>query len=119
MTPQEMFSRLWEDKCNPAQTRKLYGYAELTGCLELEHHHKHLGHNRRLVEHVQVYPGTTVKVVMVSRFGDMGLTEDLSASSGYGIRVFPSAEAKAKRPWSTRNLPTGDDYLTNCRVVEE
>jgi hypothetical protein len=32
-------------------------------------------------------PGATLKIVMVSRFGDCGLTDDLSAINGYHIRV--------------------------------
>jgi len=31
--------------------------------------------------------GTRVKIVMVSRFGDVGLTDDLAAETGYHIRV--------------------------------
>lgn len=34
-----------------------------------------------------IYPGTTLKIVMVSRFGDCGLTDDLNAINGYHIRV--------------------------------
>ncbi len=34
--------------------------------------------------------GRRVKIVMVSRFGDVGITEDLSAESGYGARVLLS-----------------------------
>lgn len=32
--------------------------------------------------------GTTVKIVMASRFGDVGVTEDLSLERGYGVRLF-------------------------------
>ena len=31
--------------------------------------------------------GQRVKIVMVSRFGDVGITEDLNADNGYGARV--------------------------------
>lgn len=34
--------------------------------------------------------GTPVKVVMVSRFGDCGITTDLKAENGYSTRVEPS-----------------------------
>jgi hypothetical protein len=34
-----------------------------------------------------VSPGTTLKIVMVSRFGDCGLTDDLNAVNGYHLRV--------------------------------
>lgn len=32
--------------------------------------------------------GTKVKIVMVSRFGDVGITDNLEAENGYGARVF-------------------------------
>jgi hypothetical protein len=35
---------------------------------------------------VPVEAGQTVKIVMVSRFGDVGITEDLTAEYGYGHR---------------------------------
>ena len=31
--------------------------------------------------------GTKVKIVMVSRFGDVGITDDLDAENGYGARI--------------------------------
>jgi hypothetical protein len=34
------------------------------------------------------YQGQRVRVVMASRFGDVGVTTNLSATSGYGIRVY-------------------------------
>lgn len=39
---------------------------------------------------VPIPAGTPLKIVMVSRFGDVGLTDDLDAVNGYHIRVFPS-----------------------------
>jgi hypothetical protein len=33
--------------------------------------------------------GTTLKIVMVSRLGDVGLTDDLTAEYGYQVRVYP------------------------------
>ena len=35
----------------------------------------------------QVNPGTTLKIVMVSRLGDFGVTDDLEASHGYHLRL--------------------------------
>lgn len=37
-----------------------------------------------------VYAGTVVKIVMVSRLGDVGITTDLSADTGYSARVLLS-----------------------------
>jgi hypothetical protein len=42
--------------------------------------------NTKEVE-IPVSAGATVKLVMVSRFGDVGVTEDLTAENGYGIRL--------------------------------
>lgn len=33
--------------------------------------------------------GTTLKIITISRFGDIGLTDDLNATHGYGIRLMP------------------------------
>ena len=38
---------------------------------------------------VVVQPGATLKIVMVSRLGDVGLTDDLDAENGYHLRVNP------------------------------
>lgn len=32
-------------------------------------------------------PGSTLRIVMISRFGDFGLTDDLSAQFGYDVRL--------------------------------
>lgn len=50
------------------------------------------GHNYRrlnLPEHTELKmkPGETVKIVMASRFGDVGITNDLQAEVGYHLRV--------------------------------
>jgi hypothetical protein len=37
-----------------------------------------------------VYEGKRVRVVMASRFGDVGITSDLDAEHGYEMRVFVS-----------------------------
>jgi hypothetical protein len=50
--------------------------------------------------HCIMKAGATVRVVMVSTLGDMGITRDLSACYGYEIRVTPGA-----------------GYLTNCRLT--
>ena len=42
--------------------------------------------------------GTAVKIVMVSRFGDIGITTDLNAEFGYGARVFLSALEECAAP---------------------
>lgn len=49
--------------------------------------------------------GTVVKVVMVSRFGDCGITPELKKTSGYSNRVMP---------WDLEEIP-GQEYR---RTVE-
>lgn len=36
---------------------------------------------------VQCEKGQRVRIVMFSRFGDVGITEDLESETGYGARV--------------------------------
>ena len=38
---------------------------------------------------VVIPSGSTLKVVMLSRFGDIGLTHHLDATHGYGLRILP------------------------------
>jgi len=46
----------------------------------------------------EVPGGRTLKVVMISRFGDFGLTDDLNAQNGYHARVdFDSTDIKDLR----------------------
>ena len=47
-------------------------------------HHPSLEAN---ITNVPISAGTTLKIVMVSRFGDCGLTDDLNAENGYSLRV--------------------------------
>jgi hypothetical protein len=46
---------------------------------------KHPYESNHIVKKIPV--GTTLKIVMVSRFGDCGLTDDLAAEMGYHLRV--------------------------------
>jgi hypothetical protein len=39
------------------------------------------------LDSIEIKAGTTVKIVMVSRFGDIGITEKLDKEHGYGARV--------------------------------
>ena len=78
---------------------KLYGEKEDRGCLNssafvtaaedmiLQHWNGDhpVGPNTK---EVHVSKGSTLKIVMVSRFGDCGLTDDLEAYSNYGIRLY-------------------------------
>jgi len=64
----------------------------------------------------KVPPGTTLKIVMVSRFGDCGLTDDLNAVIGYHLRVDfddPSIKdiRKTPNPPPCKNLRTRFEIL--------
>lgn len=50
-------------------------------------------------EKVQVPAGTTLKIVMVSRFGDCGLTDDLNAENGYNTRVDFDSDVLSNIRW--------------------
>lgn len=53
--------------------------------------------------------GTVVKVVMVSRFGDCGITTDLKKTNGYSNRVMP---------WDLEEIP-GQEYRRTVDGPEE
>jgi len=80
---EEIFDELYRCKAN-FETKSAYCAA--TKPIEL-----HKWNGRHPVEEneeiVTVLPGSTLKIVMVSRFGDCGLTDDLEAKNGYGTRV--------------------------------
>jgi hypothetical protein len=55
-----------------------------------------------------VPPGSTLKIVMVSRLGSIGLTDDLDADHGYHIRLDPADAAITDIRWErerARNEP--------------
>jgi hypothetical protein len=85
------------DKLRTALVPPIYeveAYAELAKDIEFEGHH---GEGR-----TKIPAGTTMRVVMASRLGDLGITRDLSKQHGYETRVLP-----------------GDNYLTNCRLTKK
>ena len=48
---------------------------------------------------IDIPPGTTLKIVMISQFGDVGLTDDLNATSGYHIRLDWDSPAITNLRW--------------------
>ena len=65
-----------------------------------------------------VPPGTTLKIVMVSRFGDCGLTDDLSAENGYHIRLqFDSPLIKDLR-WEPEQTPDPEPSPTRYELLK-
>ena len=69
-------------------------YAELAKDVEFEDHHE-----KKLAK---ILAGTTVRIVMASRLGDLGITRDLTKQYGYETRTSPS-----------------DGYLMNCRLTKK
>ena len=67
------------------------GYAELTVVVVARHWNGSLYKMKGLPEFTEeLFPeGKTVKVVMASRFGDLGITDNLNAQNGYCVRVLP------------------------------
>jgi len=64
-------------------------YGTLRNGLKMSHFTGDFGENDPVMRVVDCPAGTRVKIVMVSRFGDIGITEDLSGDrGGYGCRVY-------------------------------
>ena len=62
-------------------------YGELIEDTKMTYYLGHWIGNSPAMESHNVPAGTTVKIVMASRFGDVGITENLDAEQGYGARV--------------------------------
>lgn len=104
MTMTELYEALWRQK--ESGYRPYAGYAETTQPLVMAHFTGRWDTSdvepigaEPIMEHVTVPQGATVKIVMVSRLGDIGITERLETDYGYGLRV---------------TLESG--VLTNCRL---
>ena len=65
-------------------------FAEVTKPTTLSFYQGYWDENEPVTVDHEIPAGTTVKVVMWSRFGDVGITDDLTADHGYGARVDPS-----------------------------
>ena len=63
-------------------------YAKLRRALRLQHYEGYWKDGKPVMRTVDRYAGDAVKIVMVSRFGDVGVTENLDADTGYGARVY-------------------------------
>lgn len=86
-TPEEqaLIEKLWQRKC---AFLPVAAYCTTTQPVTLKHFVRwEHGKTEPTMRSVPVPAGQTLKVVMISRFEDFGLTEDLSASQGYGVRL--------------------------------
>lgn len=94
-TEQELWEHLFDAKCE-------HRWSDMTGYAEMAKDGPAIKYDlsvSREGERLTIPAGTTVKIVMVSRMGDLGVTPDLEAQNGYIARYIP-----------------GDGYLTNCRL---
>lgn len=64
-----------------------YKFAHLKNPIEMQHYNQQWKDGQAQFDKIACEAGTRVKIVMVSRFGDVGITEDLNADVGYGARV--------------------------------
>ncbi len=99
--PQEMYDYLFGSKCAGNDT---VAFAELTAHLwGVSARVRDIaidGPGDHLIDESFLWKeGQTVRVVMVSRLGDFGITDDLDAMFGYKVR-----------------LPLDTPLLTNCRT---
>lgn len=64
-----------------------YRYARLREPITLRYYTGNWKDNEPVMRNVPCAAGQWVKIVMVSRFGDVGITADLTADFNYGARV--------------------------------
>lgn len=64
-----------------------YRYAKLREARVMRHYTGRWDGNHPVMREVPCESGQKVRIVMVSRFGDIGITENLDAENGYGARV--------------------------------
>ena len=62
-------------------------FAEVTKPTTLSFYQGYWDENEPVTVDHEIPEGTTVKIVTWSRFGDVGITDDLEADLGYGARV--------------------------------
>ena len=95
MTRQDIIDELWRRKFNcignsAILVQPTHAYCNTTEPLIL---HKWDGKSwdtqsgKPITTAVPIPTGTTLKIVMISRLGDFGLTDDLDAENGYHIRL--------------------------------
>ena len=96
MTRREVIDELWHRKIGQQRSAYIrdekrlptHAYCEITEPLML---HKWDGKSwddgTPVYTHCSVPAGATLKIVMISRLGDVGLTDDLAAKYDYHIRI--------------------------------
>jgi hypothetical protein len=103
LSPEEeaVVKELWRRKCTYEDTQ---AYVTTTQELEL-----HKWNGVHPVEEnttiIKIPSGTILKIVMVSRFGDFGLTDDLKAVQGYLTRVGWEDDSITDIRWTKQGKP--------------
>ena len=64
-----------------------FRFGEIKEPITMKHFKGFWEKGKPAMRYINLPKGSTVKIVMVSRFGDVGITEDLDAKTGYGARV--------------------------------
>lgn len=64
-----------------------FRFGEIKEPITMEHYKGYWENGEPAMDKIDLPAGTTVKIVMVSRFGDVGITEKLDTDRNYGARV--------------------------------
>jgi hypothetical protein len=64
-----------------------FRFGETKKPITMEYPKGYWENNKPVMDKIDLPVGTTVKIIMVSRFGDVGITERLDSEYGYGARV--------------------------------
>lgn len=64
-----------------------YRFANIKEPMTMRHYTGRWENGSPVMNEVELPAGSRVKIVMVSRLGDVGITENLDADVGYGARV--------------------------------
>ena len=64
-----------------------FRFGEIKEPITMEHYKGYWEDGRPVMDKIDLPAGTTVKIVMVSRFDDVGITEKLDTDRNYGARV--------------------------------
>ena len=64
-----------------------YRYGTLKSTVTMRSYRGHWDSNGPVMDETECLSGTRVKIVMVSSMGDVGITDNLDAETGYGTRV--------------------------------
>lgn len=82
-----IIAEMWRQKCATQEYQR--AYCTTTAPLTLTEYFCPVRGATPRVQQVVLPPGTTLKIVMVSQLGDIGLTDDVTVTYRYKIRLLP------------------------------